>query len=154
MLIFFFLFFFSHCWLMFNLVPTRFPWLFSANFFLAEQFQTYTLAYTVVVSFLHRNFTHLLVELHQITVSLSRSLWVTAQPSVVSATTPSFVLSAKLLRVCSALSLRSLMMMLNGFGTSVAPWDAVAATDHHPLALVFQAIFDILHRLLFKLILQ
>lgn len=51
--------------------------------------------------------------------SLSRSHWMAAWPSGVSAVSPSFVSSAKLLRVHSIPSCRSLIKMLNKIGPSL-----------------------------------
>ncbi|KAK4806792.1 hypothetical protein QYF61_005588 [Mycteria americana] len=54
--------------------------------------------------------------------SLFRSLWMAARSSAISATPPTFVSPANLLRVHSAPSSRSLMKMLNRTGPSIDPW--------------------------------
>lgn len=56
---------------------------------------------------------------------IQRSLWMPVQPSGLSATPPSFVVSANLLRMCVALSSRSFLKLLN----SLAPVSNLEA--HH-----------------------
>lgn len=59
--------------------------------------------------------------------SLSRSFWMAAQQSGISASTPSFASSANLLRRHSVFSYRSLMNMLNNAGPStVLQWTPLA----------------------------
>lgn len=79
--------------------------------------------------------------------SLSRFLWMAAQPSHISATPPSFLLSTDLLRIYSAPSSRCVMKMLNRTGTSLTPWGTLLVTDVQlvsiPLitTLAFQEVF-------------
>ena len=86
-----------------------------------------------------------LVGLHQVTLrqlsSLSRSRRMAAQPSGVSATSPSFVLSAKLLRVRSVPSSGSLMKKLNKTGPSTDSWGtSLAAGLQSDSALLVTAL--------------
>ncbi|PKU42357.1 rna-directed dna polymerase from mobile element jockey- hypothetical protein [Limosa lapponica baueri] len=59
---------------------------------------------------------------------LSRSRWMAAQSSGVSASPPSLVSSANLLRIHSVLSSRSLINMLNKTGPSIDPWGTPLVT--------------------------
>ena len=78
--------------------------------------------------------------------------------SGVSAASPSFVSSAQWLRLHSSPSSRSLMKMLNWTGpstvTSYSPPAWLCATDHQPLGLAVQLVFNALHCLIIQLILQ
>lgn len=59
---------------------------------------------------------------------LLRSLRMATKASGVSATSPSFVSSVSLLRVCFAPSSRLLMKVLNKTGASITPWSTLLVT--------------------------
>ncbi|KAK4828728.1 hypothetical protein QYF61_000719 [Mycteria americana] len=73
-----------------------------------------------------------LVELYEVPASpfssISRPLWMAAQPSGISATPPSFVSSVNLLKVHSAPTSRSLMKMLNRTEPSTDSWGTLLVT--------------------------
>lgn len=102
----------THCWLVFNLVSIRTPRAFSAE--LLSSWMPSACPGTWDCSSLGAdfllNFMKLLIAHFS---SLTRSLWIAAQPSGASATLPSFVSFVNSLRLCSAPSSSSLMKMLN-----------------------------------------
>lgn len=63
----------------------------------------------------------LVLALHTTKMILWRSLWMAAQPSVLWAAPPSSVSAANLLRMCSAPSSWSLMMLYPGLGPVLTP---------------------------------
>ncbi|KAK4826847.1 hypothetical protein QYF61_011715 [Mycteria americana] len=78
--------------------------------------------------------------------SLSRSLWMAARPSDVSATPPSFVSSRNLPRVCSAPSSRSLMKVLNNIGSSIDSYSTPLVTGLHlDFELLITTLVSIIH---------
>lgn len=89
--------------------------------------------------------------------SLSRSLWMAAQPSGISAPPPSFVSSPIFLRVHSIPSSRSLMNKSNKTGPSTDPWGTLLAllayrrlsrlctANHNPLSSAIQPVLNSPH---------
>ncbi|KAK1208189.1 ZFR protein, partial [Pygoscelis papua] len=84
---------------------------------------------------------------HPLLQPVEISLWMAAQPSGTSATAPSFVSSANLLRVHSAPSSRSLRKILNMTGPSIDPWGTLLVTS---LQLGFILLITTLWALLFS----
>jgi len=121
----------AHCWIMVNLSSTRTPRSLSTEL-LSRRSAPILYSYMrlclprcrtlhlPLLNFIRLFSTHL--------SSLSRSCWMAAQPSGVSATHPTFVSSANLLRVRFILSSRSLMSKLNKTGPSTDPWGTPLVT--------------------------
>jgi len=125
----------AHCWLTVNFSSTRTPRSLSTELLSSRSAPS---LYWCMGLFLPRCRTLHLPLFNFISFlsaqlsSLSRSRWMAAQASGVSATPPGYVSSANLLSAHSVPSSRSCINKLNKTGLSTDPWGTPLATDFQP----------------------
>ena len=121
----------TRCWLPVSLLATRTPRSFTAKLLLSWPIPSLScclglsLPRSRTLNFPLLNFTRFLSAHFS---SMPRSLWMAEYTSAVSDTPPGFVLSANLLSVHYAPTLRPLMKMLNSSGPSIKPWGTLLVT--------------------------